>query len=1241
RDLVNVNGTLFFSANDGVSGVELWKSDGTAEGTLMVKDIRGGSFGSGPSSLIDMNGILFFVADDGVSGSGVWKSNGTPEGTLAVKSFSTGYSQYISSLLNVNGTLYFSADLRSSGSELWRSDGTPEGTVMVKDIVAGPGASYPSSLTNVSGTLFFTAFDGVSGRELWKSDGTPDGTVAVSDIWLGEEGSSPAHLLPVNGVLYFQANNGLSGAELWKSDGTARGTLMVKDINTSGGNSLPGLRVDVNGTLFFSAYDRIHGFELWKSDGTQEGTVLVKDIQPGSGTQAYYSNPSNLVNVDGTLFFTADDGIHGSELWKSDGTLEGTVMLKDIVPGTGYSTPFNLVNVNGRLFFKVYIGLFNDELWKSDGTPEGTVKVRDLNPGGKSSITDLVNVNGTLFFSASNSTSGTELWRSDGTEEGTVMVKDIVPGYRDSFPSNLMSGNGLLFFTSGQELWKSDGSAEGTVMVKDLALSGWGNIGTLEVIHNNQLFFKAYDPIHGGELWKSDGTEEGTVMVKDINPGNKSTTLNHFVSYNGMLFFLASPDWSSFVELWKTDGTEEGTVMVKRFLPRIDGVLGTEYPRPSELVVFNGRLYFKATGGVAGEELWRSDGTPEGTVLAADIFPGEASSDPYPFVVGNRLFVAARQPDIGVELFVITESQPITSNGSLVAVSPADATITVTMPRSGTPTNVYVEYGVSSALGMSTAVQSIDGMSEQTLTFTLSGLKLGTPYFYQVVATNSVGTHRGEVRTFSTSDIASVTVESGAQAPGAGEPDGPPAGTVIQRFGTPAISDARKLAAKVTLTSGRKLLGGIYVREEDGSAALPAVQNGTVPGVANGVFKSLRDPQLSPGGALAFTARIKGRRIGSANDEGLWSDVFGTGLEPVLREGNEAPGMEGAVLKAVPSFSLRDGELLASVTLTHGKGGVTPRNDTALLRIKATGTTVLLREGDSFEHGTAPSSKITRISVLRPAAGSPGHGRWHADDSQGVAKITLANQKEVVVRWNEEGGIAPVLTTGSEAADGVQLREIGLPGIGRDGSGVATYGLLKTGVGGVSKADDEVLVYSTDETPFQVVAREEMTAPGMAGVTFNGFLDPVTGASGELAFLATLKGSGIRPSSQSSLWWGNGNGIELVAQQGTAATDENGVTVPERTWSKFLSHALPAGPDAGPLFVAKVQGKGIDANNNLGLWAVDSQGLLRELVRTGAQIDSETGIKVLKHFSLLTAPAGSFGATRSFNSTRSVDVVLV
>jgi ELWxxDGT repeat protein len=453
--MVNVNGTLFFSTDDGVNGQELWKSDGTAPGTVMVKDINPGPNGSFPSNLTAVGNTLFFTADDGTHGTELWKSDGTAAGTVLVKdifpgsdSFGTPNSSFPQNLTNFNGTLFFRADDGVSGQELWKSDGTTAGTVLVKDILPGAGGSAPTNLTAVGNILFFSADDAINGIELWKSDGTAPGTVLVKDIFTGlsffgvPNSSFPSNLTAVGNTLFFSAADGVNGTELWKSDGTTAGTVMVKDINPGPDDSVQfdsnsGDFTAVGNTLFFPADDGVNGTELWKSDGTAAGTALVKDIFPGSDPfgSPNGSFPGLLTNVNGTLFFTADDAVNGSELWKSDGTAAGTALVKDINPGSGSSLvaegePIEMVPMRIPSRFK----------------PAGPLP-RDL-----------------VFLTADDGTHGRELWVSDGTANGTVLVQDIFTGSdsfgapNSSFPHNLTPVGGTLFFvaddgTNGVQLW--------------------------------------------------------------------------------------------------------------------------------------------------------------------------------------------------------------------------------------------------------------------------------------------------------------------------------------------------------------------------------------------------------------------------------------------------------------------------------------------------------------------------------------------------------------------------------------------------------------------------------------------------------------------------------------------------------------------------------------------------------------------------------------------------------------------
>jgi ELWxxDGT repeat protein len=138
---------------------------------------------------------------------------------------------------------------------------------------------------------------------------------------------------------------------------------LVKDINRTTQDSFPSNAVVLGHTLIFSTSDGVHGNELWKSDGTAAGTVLVKDINPGSA-DAFDNGHFAQGVLDGTLYFTATDGVHGFELWKSDGTAAGTSLVQDIRSGPADSSPLDLTNFEGTLFFSADDGPHGRELWK-------------------------------------------------------------------------------------------------------------------------------------------------------------------------------------------------------------------------------------------------------------------------------------------------------------------------------------------------------------------------------------------------------------------------------------------------------------------------------------------------------------------------------------------------------------------------------------------------------------------------------------------------------------------------------------------------------------------------------------------------------------------------------------------------------------------------------------------------------------------------------------------------------------
>lgn len=355
-NFATVGETLFFSANDGVHGFELWRSEPPYNSAHMVFDIN--PYGhSNPANLTAIGNAIFFKADDGSNGSELWKSSPPYRSAELVKDiWPGGSSSDPKELLSIGWTLLFTAN-DGTGREVWKSEPpySPASTKMVKDIYPGGGDSEPQELTRVENTLFFTAFDGVS-HELWYSKPPFDSyrTIRANEFDY-KFPSQPSSLQAYGENLFFSANIGTSGFEPRHSAPPydVERTYRIEDVLPGFGSSYPQTKgVSSTGVWFFTANDGVHGEELWATAPPYTSAWLVRDIRPG----ATGSQIRNFVAIGSSVYFSANDGSNGFELWRSTPPYEpdNTRRLTDFRGDATLISPSKVVPLGRKLFFSAY-----------------------------------------------------------------------------------------------------------------------------------------------------------------------------------------------------------------------------------------------------------------------------------------------------------------------------------------------------------------------------------------------------------------------------------------------------------------------------------------------------------------------------------------------------------------------------------------------------------------------------------------------------------------------------------------------------------------------------------------------------------------------------------------------------------------------------------------------------------------------------------------------------------------------
>jgi ELWxxDGT repeat protein/cysteine-rich repeat protein len=667
-----INGEVFFCGGDG----KVWTTiDGTADTTVPLPSNAHPADCSG-SGFVYVNGAVYFLGNDG----GLWKTDGTAGGTAKVADSVD--CQYGCELTAGSSLLFFIAWNATNHPGLWKTDGSAAGTVLVTELSA-----LPSKWTAVGDTLFFVMSQIGIPDDLWSSDGTASGTVKIS----GNSGLAGVNnMVSFQGLLFFTTNDG----SWWSSDGTVSGTHHTEGI---GPTTFPGKNT-LNGFLYHAGVDSKHGLELWRNDlSSFDDDSLFKDINPGKGD----SNPRAFTNANGTLYFFANDSLTAEGLWRTDGTVAGTTLVREF-PCTAHPCLQTMTDAGSNVVFVAVDTVNGIALWGSDGTAAGTTVLQQAISIANGAGTSVFNGNGTWFFNQ-----GYDLWKTDGTPAGTAFVKTVggyaVPLSRgpERLPEPFYSAGSLSYFvaqaptSSTCTLWRTDGTTAGTVQLSNMCADDFFSFGST-------VYFFATPG-----LWKSDGTPAGTVLVEAGHAPSWG-----LVASNTNAFFIDQINSNS---LWKTDGTAAGTVAVPgnyefvedfegdedlpvgnnmavagsrvffdsnsagcpgcRYLTVSDGttagtgvISGNIGPLLSSVfhgVDMNGVLYFQASGG-----LWRSDGTAAGTYLVKDISAGNLTN-----VNGTLFFV----------YYDSTVSRLWTSDGTSMGTLPVPSSPTNVSPPGDSP----------------------------------------------------------------------------------------------------------------------------------------------------------------------------------------------------------------------------------------------------------------------------------------------------------------------------------------------------------------------------------------------------------------------------------------------------------------------------------------------------------------------------------------------------------------------------
>ncbi len=644
----SVGGFYYYPGSSG-SGLELWRTDGTT--TELVKDIYPGATSSNPRNFVPLNGKMFFIARDPITTlMQVFTTDGTPAGTQRVTSLFIANDNGLQQLTAFNNELYFIRVENSNDRIIYKTDGTPGDLTEVKNF--GVVSPFPSSFRATSTELYFVFSTPATGSELWATNGTTVGTRLVKEFVAGAAdgigGLSTARI--IGHELYLIVYPTPTSSEIWKTDGTTT----EKIVSETGIGQMYNLAATSTGLLYSHNDGNLHG-NIWASSTTGDIQKL-KEFPPIPGnTYAGYEGTSfngflymTLPSSDNTrhelwktngddvferilnapknpqyfqiagnrLYFLADDGTHGQQVWYTDGT--NMVMMTEFDAATEGEVSNQFFFVWGdRVFFHTLLA-GQVTLWLTDVTGNG-ITALPPGPSGPFGI-----MNDKVYLSGVRDPQILQLWSSDGTAGGTQIIKeiDIV-----SSSSMALSGaqvlNGKLLFSASSapyatserrhQLWVTDGTTGGTIRFRE---EGFAHGGFQCIPYKGLAYFGGNDEESGFAIWRTDGTLQGTQKWFDPETGAEFSFHGAFnIIGDRLTFWWQRLNGYNFVsdELWSTDGITN-PVRIMTF----------KHVQNYRHMMFNNTLVFNAEkiGDNTGEELWKTDGTGAGTQLIRDTEPG-------------------------------------------------------------------------------------------------------------------------------------------------------------------------------------------------------------------------------------------------------------------------------------------------------------------------------------------------------------------------------------------------------------------------------------------------------------------------------------------------------------------------------------------------------------------------------------------------------------------------------------------